>query len=39
MASRLLGRALTSPVAFLVAGLADFVIYWMAVLRRASRRF
>jgi hypothetical protein len=38
MASRLAGRLLTSPLAFLVAGAAEFVIYWAGVLRRVRRR-
>lgn len=38
MGSRLLGRVLTSPVAFLLAGLAEFILYWTAVLRDAARK-
>ena len=38
MGSRLAGRLLTSPVAFLLAGVADFLVYWVPVLRRAARR-
>jgi len=32
MASRLAGRLLTSPAAFLVAGLANLVSYWARAL-------
>jgi hypothetical protein len=35
MASRLFGRLLTGPLAFLLAGIADVVIYWAGSLRRA----
>jgi hypothetical protein len=36
--SRLLGRLVTSPIAFLVGGIADFVIYAIGSLRSAWRR-
>jgi hypothetical protein len=38
MGSRLAGRLLTSPLAFLLGGVADFVIYWVTALRRAARK-
>jgi hypothetical protein len=38
MGSRLAGRLLTGPAAFLLAGLADFVAYWITVGRRAARK-
>jgi hypothetical protein len=38
MGSRLAGRLLTSPVAFLVAGAADLVVYWAGVLGSAARK-
>jgi hypothetical protein len=37
MASRLAGRALTSPIAFLVAGAADVLVYALGALRRRAR--
>lgn len=37
MARRLLGRLVTGPIAFLVAGIADVVSYGFASLRRAWR--
>jgi|GEM_PF-6864300 len=33
MAARLAGRLLSSPAAFLLAGLLDFLLYWVAVAR------
>jgi hypothetical protein len=38
MASRLAGRALTSPIAFLVAGIADVVLYAVGAARRRLAR-
>lgn len=38
MGSRLLGRLLTSPAAFLLAGLAELFLYWTSVLRDAARK-
>jgi hypothetical protein len=38
MGSRLAGRLLTSPIAFLLAGVAEFLVYWLTVVRRAARR-
>jgi hypothetical protein len=35
--SRLAGRLLTSPVAFLLAGFADLLVYWVGAIRRAAR--
>jgi hypothetical protein len=35
MRSRLAGRLLTGPLAFLTAGLIDFTLYAVAVLRRS----
>jgi hypothetical protein len=37
MQSRLLGRLVTSPIAFLVGGIADLVIYGVGSARRARR--
>jgi len=36
MPSRLLGRVVTSPIAFLIGGIVDFVIYAIGSLRRAG---
>ncbi|HEY2652618.1 MAG TPA: hypothetical protein VGI50_11885 [Solirubrobacteraceae bacterium] len=38
MGSRLAGRLLTSPAAFLLAGVVEFLVYWLTVVRRATRR-
>jgi hypothetical protein len=38
MGSRLAGRLLTSPAAFLLAGVAEFLVYWVTVVRRATRK-
>lgn len=35
VAARLFGRLLTSPIAFLVAGLLDFALYASATIARA----
>jgi hypothetical protein len=35
MGSRLLGRLVTGPIAFLIAGIADVAIYASASLRRS----
>jgi hypothetical protein len=37
MASRLAGRALTGRIAFLVAGIADVVLYALGAARRRLR--
>jgi len=37
MQSRLLGKLVTSPIAFLVGGIADLVIYGLRALRQAWR--
>jgi hypothetical protein len=37
MSSRLLGRLVTGPIAFLLAGVTDFVVYGIASLRRSIR--
>lgn len=37
MCSRLLGRLVTGPVAFLAAGLADIVLYAVAAFWRGRR--
>jgi hypothetical protein len=38
MLSRLTGRLITSPVAFLVAGLLDLAVFWLGWARRSSGR-
>jgi hypothetical protein len=37
MASRLAGRVLTSPIAFLVAGIADVLFYALGAVSRRAR--
>ncbi len=37
MASRMAGRLLTSPIAFLAAGIADVLLYALGALRRRTR--
>jgi hypothetical protein len=38
MLSRLTGRLVTSPLAFLVAGVVDFLAFWRAWARLLLRR-
>jgi hypothetical protein len=38
MRSPLLGRLVTSPIAFLLGGIAELVIYALGLLRPARRR-